>query len=147
MFWFGENDVSVMVGWPSGVPDFDRPLWLVVARYPKKRVSSNFHNGSKYQSKEDWEIHFAYKAEDLPGGKRFEARYEVSSKQPVERFSAGEQTFTAEKGRVFLVDLTAEPPRIIQVKSDLRDRVATQERGRSPPGAAKRPRGAASETR
>ena len=43
----------------------------------------------------------------------------IHGKPPMEKFSAGSQSYKAEAGRVFLVDLTADPPSVSQVQIDL----------------------------
>jgi hypothetical protein len=52
-------------------------------------------------------------------GRDFPFSYKVSGKPLVEEFSAGERTYKLEDGRVFLVDLTADPPALTQVQSDV----------------------------
>jgi hypothetical protein len=63
-------------------------------------------------------------------GRKFRFEYTVNidergeiirDKPPVEAFSASGKKYTAEEGRVFLVDLTADPPTVSQVKLEVAD--------------------------
>jgi hypothetical protein len=48
----------------------------------------------------------------------------IRGKTPVEAFSVGGQNYKPEAGRVFLVDLNADPPTVSQVKVDVADVLA-----------------------
>ncbi len=54
-------------------------------------------------------------------GRTFRFWYKVSGKPPVESFSADGRSYKPDGGRVFLVDLTADPPRLTQVPIDVVD--------------------------
>jgi hypothetical protein len=52
-------------------------------------------------------------------GNEYRFAYKVAGDPLAERFEAGGRAFKPEDGRVFLVDLTADPPELTQVNADL----------------------------
>jgi hypothetical protein len=54
-------------------------------------------------------------------GRTFRFNYGVSGKPLVEQFSVGDKNYPPEAGRVFLIDLTADPPIVNQLLADLAD--------------------------
>jgi hypothetical protein len=67
-------------------------------------------------------------------GRTFRFLYRVSGRPPVEQCSAGGKDYKPEAGRVFLLDLSADPPGVAQVQTDLTDVLAARPGG-SPPEA------------
>jgi hypothetical protein len=64
-------------------------------------------------------------------GRTFRFHYGVSGKPLMEQLSAGGKSYQPEAGRVFLIDLTADPPIVTQVRTDLTD-VSVARPGGSP---------------
>jgi hypothetical protein len=52
-------------------------------------------------------------------GNTFRFKYIVRGKPPVEEMSAGGHSYKPEDGRVFLLDLSTEPPSVSQVKVEM----------------------------
>jgi hypothetical protein len=70
-------------------------------------------------------------------GRRFRFKYTVNiddrgeiirEKPPVEVFAAGGKNYKPEEGRLFLVDLTADPPAVSQVNVDVADALPRPDR-------------------
>jgi hypothetical protein len=64
--------------------------------------------------KTQWQVH-----RSAAGGKMFDLGYEISHKPVGELFKLGGQTYDLNSGRVFLIDLTQEPVKPVQVKADV----------------------------
>lgn len=115
--WWGEGDAAVMLHWPRNGGPLGRTIWMVVARYPRGARSSGLSSktnsdGTKWETETKVTVQFA-------SGQTMVLRHAASSQDPVEHFTAGEQQFKADAGRLFLLDLTTQPPRVVQVKADL----------------------------
>ena len=129
-FWWSEGRYSAIVGWPSKPPELNRPVFVVLVRYPPGTVSTSFSHHAAHADR-DWEVEVTGSVERADG-RRFAARYSASAKDPVERFVSDGREFSAAAGRLFLVDLTGAEPSVVQVPADL-DGVVRNPAGGSDP--------------
>jgi hypothetical protein len=110
------RDGDLMVYAPmSGYPG--KPLGLAHVLIMRLAPGVGFHLGSGLTTDGN-SLEMSPVQKDSKG-RDFRFTYRVSGKPPVEEFAAGGKTYKPESGRVFLVDLTADPPGLSQVQVDL----------------------------
>ncbi len=120
-FWWSAGDHAAIVGWPKKLAPNDRPAFVVLLHFPGAKTSTHFAHHSSH-SGDDWEVEMEG-AVGFEDGRRFAAKYAVSAKDPLEQFVADGKTYSADAGRVFLIDLSGPSPRITQVASELKGRI------------------------
>lgn len=117
-FWWTERYYTAIVGWPTQPPTYHKPVFLLFVHYPPGMKSSDYSIHNNQMSEDDWDIGMEATAE-FKDGRRFVARYAVSANDPIEKFEVDGRVYSAEAGRVFLVDLTGTSPAVKQRNFDL----------------------------
>jgi type II secretory pathway pseudopilin PulG len=107
--------LSMTLGWPNQPAGRDRPAWILLMRLPDKTGGTSFENEAKGDGK-TWHA-TASATITFPDGRKFGLTYSETPDKV--EFQADGQEYPADKGRVFLVDLRANPPTVVQVNDAL----------------------------
>ncbi len=90
------------------------PASLFLLKLTAKNAFSTDGRTGNDSDKTDWHQKFA-----AAGDKKYPVRYEIPHKPLAEQLTLGERAYSLEEGRVFLIDLTAQPVHVTQVKEAL----------------------------
>lgn len=117
-FWWTEGNYTAFVGWPTKPAAYNKPVFIILLHYPPETPSNDYSHHDNIRSDDDWEIATEATAE-FKDGRRFQAKYAVSTKEPTEKFVFDGKSYSPDAGRLFLIDLTGPSPAVKQFFADL----------------------------
>jgi hypothetical protein len=102
-----------------------QPAFVLLLKLPSQQYLVSISSVGTDSEKAYWHPSFRGSA-----SQNFPVRYEIKLDPVGEQFFLGDKQYALDAGGVFLVDLTAQPVQVTQVKTDVKDLVSAADPGR-----------------